>query len=91
MLVSWGYSALRGRPGLGGGDVKLLAAIGAVLGWQGVLPTILIGSITGLLVGLPLVLFKARDLADPLPFGPFLSLGALAALVLKLVGGYPGV
>ncbi len=91
MLISWGYSALRGRPGLGGGDVKLLAAIGAVLGWQGLLPTILIGSVTGLLVGLSLVVFKGKDFSTPLPFGPFLSLGAVVALVLKLAAGYPGV
>ncbi len=84
LLISVAYKALRGREGLGGGDVKLLGMIGAFLGWQGVLPTILIGSFSGLLAAMALVLLRGWKYADPLPFGPFLSFGAVVTLFLEI-------
>lgn len=83
-LISVGYKALRGREGLGFGDVKLMGMIGAFLGWQGLLPTILIGSFSGLVAALALFLLKGWKYADPIPFGPFLSLGAVVSLFLKI-------
>ncbi len=66
--------------GMGGGDIKLIAMIGAFLGWQDVLLTILIGAFAGSLVGLFLILCKGKGRKYPVPFGPFLALGAVASL-----------
>jgi leader peptidase (prepilin peptidase)/N-methyltransferase len=73
--------ALLSRGGMGGGDIKLIAMIGAFLGWQAVLVTILLGALLGALVGLGLIMLKKKGRRDPLPFGPFLALGALIAMV----------
>jgi len=79
--VAEGYYRLTGREGMGGGDIKLLAMIGAFLGWQGVLVTLLLGSLTGSIVGTSLILLQRTDARVPIPFGPFLACGALCALV----------
>ncbi|HLG22700.1 MAG TPA: prepilin peptidase [Candidatus Manganitrophaceae bacterium] len=68
------------KDGMGGGDIKLIAMIGAFLGWRGMLLTIFLGALAGSLVGLFLVLIRGRSRAEPIPFGPFLSLGAMIAL-----------
>jgi leader peptidase (prepilin peptidase)/N-methyltransferase len=82
-LVAWTYQALTGKEGMGGGDIKLLAMIGALVGWKGVLFTIFAGSSTGCLVGF-LLMASAPKGSDGMklrvPFGPFLSLGALLYL-----------
>ncbi len=78
--VAGGYYLLTGREGMGGGDIKLLAMIGAFLGWQGVCFTIFVSSVTGTVAGLLFMLFARKDLKFALPFGPFLSLGAIAYL-----------
>jgi leader peptidase (prepilin peptidase)/N-methyltransferase len=70
------------RPGgMGGGDIKLIAMIGAFLGWQAVLVTILLGALFGALVGMSLIVLKKKGRKDPVPFGPFLAGGALIAMV----------
>jgi leader peptidase (prepilin peptidase)/N-methyltransferase len=79
-LVAFGYHAWTGREGMGGGDIKLLAMIGAFLGWRGVLVTLLLGSFTGALVGIVLIVARGGDSRLPIPFGPFLALGAVCAL-----------
>ncbi len=79
-LVAGGYQLLTGREGMGMGDLKLLAMIGAFLGWQSILPVVFIGSLAGTLIGVPLMLLKGGDGRLALPFGPFLSLGALVYL-----------
>lgn len=72
-LLYWVFRLLTGREGLGYGDFKLLAAIGAWLGWTA-LPTVLLwSSLTGLLAGGMLMLARRMTRADPLPFGPFLA------------------
>ncbi len=79
-LVAWTYQALTGKEGMGGGDIKLLAMIGAVVGWQGVLFTIFAGSSMGCLMGFLLMAVtsgKSAGMKLRVPFGPFLSLGAL--------------
>jgi leader peptidase (prepilin peptidase)/N-methyltransferase len=65
---------------MGGGDVKLLAMIGAFLGWKSVILTILLGSLIGSVVGIMLMALKGKNFKYAIPFGPFLSLGAVIAL-----------
>jgi leader peptidase (prepilin peptidase)/N-methyltransferase len=79
-LVAWGYQLVTGKEGMGGGDIKLLAMIGAFIGWLGVCFTIFIASATGSLIGAVLMFFAQKDLKFAVPFGPFLSIGAIAYL-----------
>ncbi len=79
-LLAVGYQLLAKKEGMGGGDIKLLAMIGAFLGWQGVLVTLFLGSFLGTLVGLGLILVWKKDRTYAVPFGPFLSLGAVIHL-----------
>jgi leader peptidase (prepilin peptidase)/N-methyltransferase len=68
---------------MGGGDIKLLAMIGAFTGIKGVIFSLLVGSLMGAMVGIPLMLIKGRDEGTKyaIPFGPFLSLGAVIYLL----------
>jgi leader peptidase (prepilin peptidase)/N-methyltransferase len=77
------YEALTGREGMGGGDVNLLAMLGAFLGWQSLLFILLVSSLLGAVVGVALILAKGKDLRYAVPFGPFLC----AAAVLDLFTG----
>ena len=76
------YQLLAGREGMGGGDIKLLAMIGAFLGWPSVPVTLFSASLTGSLVGILLMVRKGVDGQYALPFAPFLCLGALFAIFL---------
>ena len=67
--------------GMGGGDIKLTAMIGAFLGWQGVFVTIFLAALSGAVSGLFLMIIKKKGRKDALPFGPFLAIGALLALL----------
>lgn len=80
LLVAYGYEWMTGREGLGGGDVKLLAMIGAWLGLKSILPVVVISSFLGAFLGLGLMLFKGRDFKMAIPFGPFLAVGAFVYL-----------
>jgi leader peptidase (prepilin peptidase) / N-methyltransferase len=80
-LVAAGYEFLTKKEGMGGGDIKLLAMIGAFLGWQAILPVIFLSSFIGSLVGVPLMLIKKADRRLAIPFGPFLALGAMIYLL----------
>lgn len=75
--VAWAYVKVRGQQGMGMGDVKMIAMIGAFVGWQGVLLTIFLGSFIGSVVGLTLMKVKGRQWDHALPFGTFLALAAL--------------
>jgi leader peptidase (prepilin peptidase) / N-methyltransferase len=79
-LVATVYQWLLKREGMGGGDVKLLAMIGAFLGWKAVILTILLSSLIGSVTGVVLMLIKGKDFKYAIPFGPFLSLGAILSL-----------
>ncbi len=79
-LLSRGYYFLRQEEGLGGGDVKLMALIGAALGFQGVVTATLVGSLLGSVYGLYSLLMMRKSKYYPIPFGPFLALGALIAV-----------
>jgi leader peptidase (prepilin peptidase) / N-methyltransferase len=78
--VAWGYERATGREGMGGGDVKLLAMVGAFLGWQGVLLTLLLGSLVGSAIGVSIMVARGADSKLAIPFGPFLSIGAFVAM-----------
>lgn len=78
--IYWLFKLIRGKEGMGYGDFKLLAALGAWLGWQ-VLPLIvLLSSVVGALIGIGLLLFKGRDHNVPLAFGPYLAIAGMLAL-----------
>ncbi len=72
------YYVVKKEEGMGMGDVKLLAMIGAFLGWEGVAFTVFFASSLGTIVGIAIVLYKHKTLKLAVPFGPFLSLGAIA-------------
>ncbi len=84
-LIAFLYVLIRKREGMGMGDVKLLAMIGAFLGWKGVIFVMLVSSIIGTLVGLSVIAVNKGDLKYALPFGPFLS---LAAVIYVFAGGF---
>lgn len=80
LSIAWGYQLLTGKDGMGGGDIKLLAMIGAFIGWKGVLFTIMASSFIGTLAGLAAMLKAQKGLKMALPFGPFLAIGAMLYL-----------
>ena len=78
--VAWLYEKWTKREGLGGGDVKLLAMLGAWMGYKSILPIVLLSTGIGSLVGIALILGKGKDFKAAIPFGPFLSLAGIAYL-----------
>ncbi len=81
-LIAWIYKTITKKAGMGGGDIKLLAMIGAMIGWKGVLFTIYVASATGTVVGFLLMLVKGKNMKFAIPFGPFLSIGAITYIFL---------
>jgi len=79
--VAAGYYYLRKKEGMGGGDIKLLAMIGAFLGWKGALVALVVGAFAGSIIGVTVMMLKGKDMKYAIPFGPFLSLGALCSLL----------
>ena len=77
LLVAWVYNLITHKEGMGGGDIKLLAMIGAFVGWQGVLLTIFLSSAIGTLCGLLVMLRSGKNMKMAIPFGPFLAMGAM--------------
>lgn len=77
LAVAWGYYLLTKKEGMGGGDIKLLAMLGAFLGWKGVIFTILTASAIGTLAGIAVALRTGEGRKLAIPFGPFISLGAI--------------
>jgi leader peptidase (prepilin peptidase)/N-methyltransferase len=84
------FRLLTGKDGMGYGDFKLFAALGAWLGWQMLLPTILIAALAGAVVGLGLIVLRRQDRSAPIPFGPFLASAGWLMLMFgrPLVGSY---
>ena len=72
-LVYWAFKIVTGKEGMGYGDFKLLAALGAWLGWQMLPVIILLSSVVGALIGILLILLRGRDRNIPIPFGPYLA------------------
>jgi leader peptidase (prepilin peptidase)/N-methyltransferase len=77
--VWWVFKQLTGKEGMGHGDFKLLAAIGAWVGLKGVLPTILLSSFVGAIIGSIWLATKGHDRATPIPFGPYLAIAGWIA------------
>ena len=79
-LVFWGFKLLTGKEGMGYGDFKLLAGIGAWLGWQMLPLVILLSSVVGAVVGIGLMMFAGHGRDKPIPFGPYLAAAGVIAL-----------
>jgi leader peptidase (prepilin peptidase)/N-methyltransferase len=79
-VVAWVYQMMTGREGMGGGDIKLLAMIGAMVGWRGILFTLFAASAIGTLVGVLAMIRSGKGMRLAIPFGPFLAIGAVIYL-----------
>lgn len=84
------YHMITGTEGMGGGDVKLLAMVGAFFGWKGVAFTLFAGSTLGAVIGVASMVVFGKDAKYALPFGPFLAIGTLVYLFLGdvIIGWY---
>ena len=88
--VYWLFKLATGKEGMGHGDFKLLAALGAWCGWQGVLPIVLISALVGAVIGSAWLALRGRDRASPIPFGPYLALAGWVELLWgpQLIAAY---
>jgi leader peptidase (prepilin peptidase)/N-methyltransferase len=77
-LIAFVYEFITKREGMGGGDIKLLAMIGGFLGWKSLIFVVLFSSLAGAVVGITAMVIKKQDMKYAVPFGPFLSLAAVA-------------
>jgi leader peptidase (prepilin peptidase)/N-methyltransferase len=80
-VVAWMYHLLTKKEGMGGGDIKLLAMMGAIVGWQGVLFTIFVASAVGTVSGLLIMLKTRKTMKLAIPFGPFLAIGSIVYIL----------
>ncbi|HWV18779.1 MAG TPA: A24 family peptidase [Rhodocyclaceae bacterium] len=78
--VYWAFKLLTGKEGMGYGDFKLLAALGAWLGWQMLPQLILLSSLVGAVIGIALIFLAKRGKDIPMPFGPYLAVAGVIAL-----------
>ena len=87
------FRLVTGKDGMGYGDFKLFAALGAWLGWQMLLPVILMAAASGAVIGLGLIALRSHDRATPIPFGPFLAGAGWLVLMFgpQLMRGYFGL
>jgi leader peptidase (prepilin peptidase)/N-methyltransferase len=92
-LIGEAYFRFSGHEGMGGGDVKMLAMIGAFLGWKLVLVTLVLSSIAGSVIGLLVIAIRKGGMKYALPYGTFLALGALVASLAgeSIVNWYVGL
>ena len=79
--VYWAFKWATGKEGMGYGDFKLLAAIGAWLGWTMLPLTILLSSLVGAAIGIVMIVFAGRGRSVPIPFGPYLAIAGMIALL----------
>jgi len=79
--IYWLFKLATGKEGMGYGDFKLLAALGAWMGWKMLLPIILISSVVGATVGIALIVLARRGREIPIPFGPYLAAAGFIALL----------
>jgi len=80
LLIAWAYELATKKEGMGGGDIKLLAMMGAFLGWRSVPFVIFAASLVGSVIGVTLMLIQKKDGKLAIPFGPFLAFGAMLYL-----------
>lgn len=92
-LIGEAYYRYAGQEGMGGGDVKMLAMVGAFLGWKLVLVTLVLSSVAGSLIGIAVIASRRGGMKYALPYGTFLALGALAASLAgdQIVAWYVGM
>jgi leader peptidase (prepilin peptidase)/N-methyltransferase len=92
-LIAEAYFRFSGQEGMGGGDIKMLAMVGAFLGWQLVLLTLILASVVGALVGTLLLATRRGGMKLAVPFGTFLAAGALTASLVgpRLIAWYVGL
>ncbi len=81
LLTAWLGEKTFKKEALGGGDIKLMAGFGAILGWEGLIGPLLIGSLTGGFYGIALMFLKKRRWGQTIPFGPFLCFGAWMVVI----------
>ena len=81
--IYWVFKLATGKEGMGYGDFKLLAAMGAWMGWKALLPIVLLSSLVGAVVGIALIVLARRGREIPIPFGPYL---AAAGMIVMLTG-----
>lgn len=88
--IYWLFKLLTGKDGMGYGDFKLLAALGAWMGWQALPMIILLSSLVGAVIGTALIFAKNRSKETPMPFGPYLAMAGWIALLWgdTIMGGY---
>ncbi|MBC7779547.1 MAG: prepilin peptidase [Proteobacteria bacterium] len=88
--VYWAFKLVTGKEGMGHGDFKLLAAIGAWLGWQALPLVILLSSLAGAVIGVALIAASKMGRSVPMPFGPYLVIAGVIALVWgeAIIAGY---
>ena len=79
--VYWGFKLLTGKEGMGYGDFKLLAALGAFTGWQGLPTIVILSSLVGAVVGITLILLKKNESSQAIPFGPYLAVAGWITLM----------
>lgn len=91
--LAWASPYVFGKEGMGGGDIKLLAMVGAFLGWKPALLTIMIGSLAGSVIGISLIALQYMRRDEYIPFGPFLVLGAMLSMFFSqpLLQWYQGL
>jgi leader peptidase (prepilin peptidase)/N-methyltransferase len=89
-LVFHAYRLVTGKEGMGFGDFKLFAALGAWLGWKLLPLVLLLSAFTGAVLGISMIVLRGRDRSDPLPFGPYLAAAGWLAMLYgnELVDGY---
>ena len=81
LALAWISPYVFGKEGMGGGDIKFLAMVGAFLGWQQALITLMVASVFGAVIGIGLLALKVMKKGQYIPFGPYLALGALIAMI----------
>jgi len=81
LVLAWASPFLFGKEGIGGGDIKFLAMVGAFLGWEQAMLTLMVGSIVGAVVGIVLLATKVLQKGQYIPFGPYLAFGGLIAVL----------
>ena len=94
--VYWAFKLLTGKEGMGYGDFKLLGALGAFVGWQGIVPILLLSSVIGAITGSIWLAMRGRDRATPIPFGPYLAAAGWVQLlwgesILQLYRSWAGL
>ncbi len=90
--IYWGFKLLTGKEGMGYGDFKLLAALGAWCGAAGIVPILLLSALSGAVIGSSWLLLRGKDRATPIPFGPYLAVAGWVQLMWgeRLLAAYWG-